>query len=510
MRKLGAFLLAILLTFCLCACQTSPDVYVPTGNGLTGDNPDRPGPSTGGSREIDLPYYPLRSMNPYECTDYVNRAVLGLLYQSLFAVDESGAVSPVLCKNYKVSRDMKTYTFYPESATFSDGSVLTAEDVAQSLNAALSSSYYEGRFGYVSAVRVTDDGGVTVQLKTPYENFPVLLDVPIVKAGQTGQELPLGTGPYLYEVYEQRQWLRRRTDWWCTGDLPLSADYIYLRDAQDPAQLRDEFEFNGLGMVVADPGSVSYVDFHGDSELWDMESGMMVYLGCNAKSTVFSKKEVRQALSYAVDRVALAEAFYHSFATPTVLPVSPQSPMYEPGLAAKVTYQPEKLAQAVTEAGLTDAPVVLLVNASDGIRLRVARALAQALSSSGLKVTTAELSDSNYRKALEKGNFDLYLGQTKLSPNMDLSAFFAPKGALSSGGMNDAVLYALCQDALANAGNYYTLYQKILEKGQLCPVLMRGYAVYTQRGAFDGLTPARDWVFHYDLGRTMEQALIKE
>ena len=108
------------------------------------------------------------------------------------------------------------------------------------------------------------------------------------------------------------------------------------------------------------------------------------------------------------------------------------------------------------------------------------------------------------------GEYDLYLGQTRLSPTMDLSAFFEPKGTLSFGGMEDPVLYALCMDSLANKGNYYNLHQKVLEKGMLCPILLRSYAIYTRRGSFRGLAPSRDNLFFYHLGRTMEDALVTE
>lgn len=512
MRRISALVLVIAILLSICGCRTSDHPYIPTGNGLAGNASTKPTDSAITDRELSLPYYPDRSLNPCTCTDYVNRALLNLVYQGLFAVRSDYEVRPILCKNYRLSRDMKTYTFYLESATFSDGSVLTASDVVASLKQAKDSGFYAGRFSNVKSIAEADDGAVQIVLTTPYENFPILLDVPIVKASQLTAARPLGTGPYQYEEADANLWLHRRSDWWCRATTPVTSEYINLTAAEGPAQLVDAFERagSGLGMVVADPGSVSYADFHGDSELWDSETGVFLYLGCNANSQVFSNDAVRQALTYAIDRAGLAEQFYRGFATPTVLPVSPKSPVYAPGLASKVTYDPGKLTQAVSDAGLTDAPVTLLVNASDGIRLRAARALANALSQCGLKVTTSEQSDTNYRSQLRNGKFDLYLGQTKLSANMDLSAFFASKGSLSYGSMNDPVLYALCQDSLANAGNYYTLYQKILADGQLCPVLMRSHAVYARRGAMSALTPSRDCIFYYDLGKTMEQILLPE
>ena len=154
--------------------------------------------------------------------------------------------------------------------------------------------------------------------------------------------------------------------------------------------------------------------------------------------------------------------------------------------------------------------VTLLVNSEDGIRLRVANMVANNLQTCGLKVTLLELSGKAYTAALKAGEYVLYLGQTRLSPNMDLTAFFAEDGNLSVGGLSDPVLYALCLDALANSGNYYNLHQRILEDGILCPILFRSYAIYTQRGTFRNLTPSRDNLFFYHLGRTCEEALVDE
>lgn len=512
MRRLSAFLLIIVLVFSLCGCITNKSPYIPTGNGLSDGSTTIPTASQNPDQVISLPYYPDRSLNPYECTDYVNRTILSLVYQGLFSVDAQYNVSPMLCKSFNRSRDMKTYTFTLEDAHFSDGTRLTAADVAASLNAARSAGYFSGRFDQIRSISATADSVVQINLTAPYENLPLLLDVPIVPQSQLKAPRPLGSGPYVFADEGGSFSLRRNGNWWCQASTPITAKQIGLVPAEDPAQLVFAFEQKGstLGMVVADPGSVNYADFHKDSELWDCETGIFLYLGCHADSKVFSNDDVRQALTYAVDRNLLASQYYRGFATPTVLPVSPKSPVYASGLASRVSYDPARLTEAVKNAGLTGQSVTLLVNSSDGIRLRAARAIAAMLSQCGLKVTTSEQSDSSYRRALANGKFDLYLGQTKLSPNMDLSAFFASKGALSYGSMNDPILYALCQESLANAGNYYTLYQKIMEDAQLCPLLIRSYAVYAQRGAFEGLKPARDNVFYYTTGKTMEQALLPE
>lgn len=430
MKRVFALLLsAALAAGMLSGCKPDESPYIPTGDGLTWEDDITPtSPVT--EMDMSLPYFPERGLNPLKSSDYTNRNIFSLIYQGLFSVDAEYRVWPVLCKNYAVSKDMKVYTFYLEEATFPNGDRLTATDVAASLKAAMVSDVYKGRFGYVKAVDVTADGAVQITLETPYENFPMLLDVPIIQQAQLDAERPLGTGPYLYENYAGRLRLRRRTDWWCAAALPVTAEHIQLTEGKGPAQLRDEFEFSGLGLVTADPGSTSYVDYHSDYELWDSENGVFLYLGCNSASTVLSNQTVRAALTYAIDRDALVETYYRGFAYSTVLPASPQSPFYSNALAQKYSYDPQVLTQAVTDAGLVGAEVKLLVNTDDSVRLRMARSIAQMLSQSGLKVVTLERNTQAFLSNLKYRTYDLYLGQTRLSSNMDLSAFYDSTGSL--------------------------------------------------------------------------------
>jgi len=516
MKKMIALTLSIVMLLGLLGgCGTEDKPYTPTGDGLTWDE-DYTGPTTPHKEEssdqsLKLTYYPDRSMNPYLCTDFTNRTLFSLLYQSLFTVDRAYNIEPQLCDGYRVSQDMRTYTFYIENATFTDGSTLTAQDVTASLQAAKESDLYSGRFSHVSEIALSGDGGITVTLDTPFENLPILLDIPVIKASQLQAEHPLGTGPYYLDVTAQNPLLRRNTAWWCRAEMVVTAPAIELTKAQSIAGIRDDFEFNGLSLVCADPGSDRYADYRCDYELWDCENGIFLYLGCNMNSAVFSKPEVRSALTHAIDRDTLVESFYRGFARSAALPASPQSPYYSDVLAAKYAYDGgADLTQAITDASLTAKDVIFLVNSDDTMRVRVARNIAKMLTACGLNIQMQELRTSKYQQALQQGNYDLYLGQTKLSPNMDLSAFFANRGSLSYGSISDVALYTLCTESLANHGNYYTLHKSIMDDGRICPILFRSYAVYAIRGLLTGLTPARDNVFYYSMGKSMENALIQE
>lgn len=516
MKPLKRFLslavcLVMVLSFAGCQEETA---YVPTGNALAGEDDRVTTPQTdpqAAEQELTLVYYPDQSLNPYQASEQTNRTLFSLIYQGLFTVDRNYEAHPMLCQRYAVSQDMRSYVFYlAEDATFSDGTRLTARDVVASLQAARKSPVYEGRFYHFNSISETTDGGILIELDTAYENLPILLDIPIVKAAEVDAERPLGTGPYYLESITGGPRLRRRNNWWCgSTTLAVTASSITLREAGTNAQIRDAFQFEDVGLVCANPGSDSYADYRCDYELWDCESGIFLYLGCNLGSKVFSNSKVRAALTYAIDRDTLVEEYYHGFARSATLPASPQSPYYNNSLASRYGYDAVRFHDALSDAGLLGESIVFLVNEDDSFRVRQARAIKQMLEDCGLEVTLLLWGGNNYLYALAIGNFDLYLGQTKLSPNMDLSQFFASGGALNYGGLTSANMYSLCLQSLANEGNYYNLHETIMEDGRICPILFHSYAVYATRGLLTGLTPSRDNVFCYTRALTMEQALVE-
>ena len=370
----------LLLAMLLAGCG-SDDPYIPSGDGLTWDEdytgPIATRPSDEEIQSLTLTYYPETSMNPYTCTDYTNRALFSLIYQGLFCTDRNYNVEPVLCSRYTMSANMTTYTFFiDEAATFSDGTRLRPEDVVASLQAAKSNRFYGSRFSKANSICLLEDGGIQIEMYTAYENLPLLLDVPIVKESQVEAEYPLGTGPYVLSSSAMGSQLTRRSGWWCNSDLIINAPFIRLIHAESINHIRDEFQFGDLGLVLADPGSDNYADYRCDYELWDSENGIFLFLSTNRNSSVFSSAQVRSALTFAIDRDTLAKEHYRGFARSAMLPASPQSPYYNSTLAARYEYDPRAFATAVTDAGMKDREITLLVNSEDSLRLRAAKAIA--------------------------------------------------------------------------------------------------------------------------------------
>ena len=516
MKQLIALFLCFALTCgCFSGCASKDEEpYIPTGDAilLEGQDPadliveEEPAPVT-------LAYNPEMSMNPLIGYSQNNRVLFSLMYQGLFTVDSNMEAVPILCSAFQVAPSNMIYTCYIEdSARFSDGSKVTAEDVIASYQYAMAHDYYKARFRYYLAeVKLSSDGnGVTFMLTTPYENFPLLLDVPIVKASDVESDHPLGSGPYTFHGSGLNATLNRVPNWWADVDIPVRNTVIHLVTAQTDIQVRDEFEFGDVSLVVANPMADSYADFRCDYELWNVDSGVFLYISCNVLySDYFDDGYLRTKLTYAIDRETIIQRFYNNRAQLATLATSPSSIHYNQALADNYKFDPLKFIDAMGNWNIPRRPdnpnrkMQLLVNSDDSARVRAARYIADCLTEYGLPTETLEYGTNTYKAVLQAGNYDIHLGQTRLPPNMDLSEFFRVWGDISAGGLPIESLLDMCKETLENSGATYDLLKKIAEDGRIIPILFGYHAVYAERGMFKNLAPARDNAFFYSMGKTL-------
>ena len=455
-----------------------------------------------------LAYVPEYGFNPYKCVCITNRPVLSLVYESLFVINNSFQPEPVLCDRFAVSEAGTTYliTLCP-GATFSDGSPLTARDVAASLRAAKDSPYYGARFSKVESFTASDDRLLEINLEQPYENLPLLLDVPIVKAGTEDSDRPVGTGPYSFTELRSGLTLRRNESWWQDKPAPVEFQFIQLTAADNPTAVRDSFEFGDTSLVCADLNSPNAVGYRCDYELWDCPSTTMQYIGFNLYSELFSDQELRAAVTHMIDRDNLIVSVFKGFGEAACLPCAPDSPLYDQDLAMTYSYDEEAVAQVLrTRSVMSDDPGVLLVCSADSTRVELARRVAEAMTRAGLPMEAVEVDMESYHSRLEQGRYDAFLGETRLSGNFDLTEFFRADGSLCYGGIRSSDMEQRALDTLENSGNCYELCRSVMDNAYFCPLLFKSYAVMANRGVIDTLQPAVDCVFHLPGGRSLADA----
>ena len=501
MKKLIIWLLVLALLLCGCAADTEEQASteVPETTEATEETQQATPQRKDESEGFGLSYLPAYGVNPFTCSATVNRALISLLYEGLFTVNNQFRAEPVLCESFKMYNEGRSYVFTIDpTAKFSDGSPVTAEDVEASIEKGRVCGYYQERLSHIDYYVAQEDGTLLVHVDTPFENLPLMLDVPILKATTLEDLFPVGCGPYVISG----RTLVRNKHWNGAAAPAIDLDTIPLSSCEDSSALRDNFEFGPTDLIYCDPNSPASVGYRCDYEVWEAPTTVMHYIGFNLYSGYFVKDSLRSAVTYALDREDIATKIYGGFALPSALTCSPYSDLYDPKLAESHSFSPIKYTE-----GLKDSRVlvseeyenhvgIFLVCSDDPTRVAAAEYIAEVLNETGLRLVVNAVDHETYLKELNDGDFDLYYGETRMTANFDLQEFFSKYGNLQYGSIKDTSLVEMCYDALGNTGKYVDLCARVLEQAPICPVVFKSYAIYVTRGKLENITPTVDNAFH--------------
>ncbi len=525
MKRLFALLALLLALNLLCGCSGKSVAEFLTGEEQTQETPDEEASAEEPEKEmaaevvlqdiadleiLRLAYQEQYGLNPFTTQSLCNRAITSLLYEPLYLVNGQFEVEPVLAEGTEVSADGKTTTITLRSGvTFHNGKALTAQDVVHSYEMADESSYYGNRFYHILEVTAQDGKTVVVTTDTAFEAVTALLDFPIVQLDTGADPVPVGTGPF---VYDESLHFEPYDRWWQEGwVIPCKAVELTICDTA--ADIRDQFEYGNVNLVSTDPNSAAYATFHNDSESWYSPTTIMQYIGFNTYRKALSNPAVRACITYAIDREAIVTEDLGGSGLAATLPASPLSDCYDKRLAAVYEYDLEKLQAVLTENEVADytgdgildvyykgysVPLEfeLMISAGNTQRRVTADRIAKSLNDIGFAITVVVKDHDDFTEDLLYGNFDLYLGETRMSNNFDLGSFFRNGGSLAYGGIESGTAINLCAAMLENGGNAYDLHKRVMEQGYFCPILFKSYTIYTTRGAAKDLDPAVEWVIH--------------
>lgn len=446
-----------------------------------------------------LGYNPASSLHPHKCTDYSNQAVTSLMYQALFVVDSSFEAVPQLATSYTVSSDGMTHNVViGADLNFTNGAPLSIFDVIDSLNSANASGIYANRLYQVTSMEADNLYSMTITTAVPLEQLPQLLNIPIVQSESLNDDIPVGSGNYTLNTVTAH--LTATTP---LGSLPTSIDLCAVTDG---VEVRDSFSYGDIDLVLTDPNDGSRVPYLADFELWSVPTTNLQYIGFQTNGSIFNNRELRRAMTYAIDRSAIVTTEAGGFAVATTLPISPNATAYDTVLAEEYTFDLEKFQQILTDASIEDMDddglldrftststenlEIRFITVGDAYqRVATAQRIATQLTDLGFVVNLQLLTQAEYNTALQNGSYDMYLAEARLSPNFDLTPFFEEGGSLSFGGIAQDTLVYLCGQFLENGGNGYNLHKAVMDDGWLCPVLIKTNALYTTRGKYAGFAP---------------------
>lgn len=425
MKKAGKILSLIL---CVCLVMT---VFSSCSNDL--------GEIKSASAEIDdstqlrLPVCNTDSLNPYKATTEYNLALASLLFEGLVKVKEDLTAENVIAKSISVIGNTVNVNM-DTSYCFSDGSSILASDVEYSFNMAKSSDNFSKQLENFDEISASGHS-VTFTLKKPDKYASLCLDFPIVKeSAEEENSVVIGSGKYKIENTQSLIMNER----WMSGDLP-KVRRIRLVNMLDTASGPESVETGTISYYFQDMSNGTYLRKNVKTHETQMTN--LVFLGMNSNNEHLKNTEVRQAISLLIPKNTIAEESYLGYAEIAETPFFPGWKELENVKSADKSEALNEATELLESAGYSRGDDVLskvmrlriIVNDDNAFKISAAENIATALKSVGIDAVVEKVPFDSFVGRLQRGEYELYIGETKLTKNMSLSPFFSYYGGASYG-----------------------------------------------------------------------------
>ncbi|MBQ5671865.1 MAG: hypothetical protein IIV43_05880, partial [Oscillospiraceae bacterium] len=295
-KRILSLLLALVMLMSMTAC--GKDEVEEDDSGMNID----PNQSSVAVKAADtvftLGYDADQSLNPLRTSSQANYIVDCLVYEFAVDLDPDYNVVYNIITQADTENGIGWILKIDSSVTFHDGSNVTAEDVAYSIEQARKSDIYGARLNKIWGIsHFNSSDQVMISLSDVNYMFPRCLNIPIIKKG-SDSTMPEGTGQYMFDTDMTK--LVKYEDHRYAENTPL--DVIYLHDNGSPDEKIAAYASSVVDLAVNDPTSLSRLGYGSQNEVRHFPTTNMQYIGFNMSEEFTCYPWARKAIGYAVDR----------------------------------------------------------------------------------------------------------------------------------------------------------------------------------------------------------------
>ena len=353
------------------------------------------------------------SLDPRWAVDAAGMRISNLIFHSLIRVDRTLKPAPSLAEKWKC-QNKKCFFTIPYGKTFSNGRVLTSEDILFSFKEYQSkkSPFYHA-FKNIYNVQIKKQGlffHLTFQLKEFSAGFltgdiPVLKILPkkeILNNPQLFKKRPFGTGPFeLVQHDSSRIILKSRLK-------TIPYQKIIFKIIRDDLTLFQKILKQELDIIQSE---LSYSKLEKlkslktSYTLFQKPGLSMSYILINMKDPIFKHLEARKALALALDRKSIIKHKLKNFAEPALSILAPNNPFFEKNLKS-YSYQPDKSKQILKKNKWMNLPVQIKTSSNQEV-ISYAKVIAYQLKQAGFKTEIKNYEWGAFYGDLKKGRFQI-------------------------------------------------------------------------------------------------------
>lgn len=323
------------------------------------------------------------SLSPLISYERFSYEIFMLIYDSLITFDENMNATPSLAKNWDVSDDNLTWTFYlRDDVKWTDGENFTSKDVKFTFELFRDSGLgmYTGIVEDIEEIEAPDD--YTVVLKTALPKANMLQNITPIIPEHIWKDIsedeyevfdndnPVGTGPFILKEWKKNEYVSfvANKDYFKGSPKINKLIYVVYANRDTMAQSIKLGEIDAaLGLYKA---QVKTIEDDKNISIYDFSENGFTEIAFNCRSDGKSKgnplildKRIRQAIEYAMDKQKIIDMVYEGEGEigTTMIPISQKLYHYNPTVDELRKFSPEKSKEILEKADYIDRD-------GDGIR----------------------------------------------------------------------------------------------------------------------------------------------
>lgn len=368
-----------------------------------------------------------QALNPLYASDRVTMTINNALFSPLFVMNGE-KIDYYLASEVKHSDDYLTYTLkLKKDLKWHDDKPITADDVVFTMEKLMDknqNSLFRDLFVINDTpIQVKKIDDITVEFKLPSVQMAFMSSLsqisPIPKHlfdGETNlaksqkNDKPIGSGPFKFKEAKKGESVTlQKFDGYVGGKPHL--DTVTYRILGDKSSGNAALENGEISATYVIPQNAERFQKNENLQIVTYEEGMVDSLLFNCTNPNLSKKEVRQALSYALNKEDLIKAAYESekFATKAYTIFTPDTLFYSNDVN-KYEQNKDKAKELLKKSGVENLKLNLVYINSDKGFANAALVVQQNLKDIGVTIELKPLEpNAFYSKVFEdkNGDFDL-------------------------------------------------------------------------------------------------------
>ena len=401
-----------------------------------------------------------------------------LIFESLVDITFNFEIENILAKEVSKINNLTYLIKLQEDIYWHDGTKFTAKDVKftiENLQKNNIKSIYKENVEKIQELQIIDDYTIKIILSEETPFFEYMMCFPIL-ASHTYNEntlisktiIPIGTGKYKIVNINEKNIEIEKVNY--DSHTKISTINLLLKDSIK--DLYNSLAKNEIDLMVTD--NIQYEEYLGTMgyNVSYCSNREFEYMAFNNRNKILSNKEVRKAISHAIDRNRINYNVYNNKYTVCSFPIEYGSYLFS--MDDIFEYDTNKSKSVLLESGWiykndrwrkgnNVLEFNLIVNKDNNDRIMIAQEIKKQLQEIGIIINIVQVNESTYNNYIKNKNYDIILTGNIISNNPNLETFLGENNISNFNNERAKILL----NEIKNIDNKETLREKYIEIEQI-------------------------------------------